>query len=181
MTKIVGIVNITPDSFSSDGLLNDVDTVKDQITTFIKDGVEIIDVGAESTRPGAILLSHQEEWQRFEKILDFIAENIAKTEFSIDTRHAQTILKFINEIKPENIKNLIINDVSGATDSELIEIAKEYNIKIILTHSLTIPADPEITIPEDADAVEVVTNWIKNLVKKHYLSLIHISEPTRPY
>lgn len=163
MTKIVGILNITSDSFSGDGV-NEPDTIESRILQMIKDGAGVIDIGAESTRPKAILLSPEDEWERLDKVLDIVRRNIDKVSFSIDTRHAITAKRFIDNMTRKNACHVFINDVSGGVDSGIINIAQEYDARLVLTHSLTVPADPEVTIHEEDSASDIVYKWATGII-----------------
>lgn len=166
MTAIVGIVNVTPDSFSGDGKIDTGFGAKEKIIQMIRDGADIIDIGAESTRPGATLLSPQEEWQRLEPVIETARKNIGQVGFSLDTRHSETAEKFITAIGTDHARSLYINDVSGGRDSAIIDIARQYNVNLVLTHSLTVPADPKVTIAADEDAVQVVYAWASEILNR---------------
>ncbi len=88
--KIMGIVNITPDSFSDGGLYNQTDSAFKRIEALIEHGADIIDIGAESTRKNAIALSDEEEWARLYPILQQINSRYSTRHFhiSVDTYHA---------------------------------------------------------------------------------------------
>ena len=130
-TKIVGILNITSDSFSDGG---DYCTVENAIThlhELINDGADIVDIGAESTRPGAEEISPDIQLKRILPVLKYIKENNIEIPISIDTRSAQ--------VAKECIKHgaSIINDVSGLDfDKNMAEvIAQNPNVKIVIQHS----------------------------------------------
>ncbi|MBP3846964.1 dihydropteroate synthase [bacterium] len=134
-TKIVGILNITSDSFSDGG---DYCTVENAIThlhELINDGADIVDIGAESTRPGAEEISPDIQLKRILPVLKYIKENNVEIPISIDTRSAQ--------VAKECIKHgaSIINDVSGLDfDKNMAEvIAQNPNVKIVIQHSQGIP------------------------------------------
>jgi dihydropteroate synthase len=111
MTKLVAILNITPDSFSDGNKYLSIDDAISKTEELIKQGADIIDIGAESTRPGATPIDHTQEWQRVKNILPDIIK-IAKqhnVDTSLDTRHYQTAEKAIK------LGVNWINDVSGFT------------------------------------------------------------------
>lgn len=165
MTEIVGILNLTPDSFSGDGLHDKKKAIR-QFDRMIEDGADIVDIGAESTRPGAVLLSPKEEWQRFEVFIDDLVDRKNRIRFSIDTRHYETAYNFIKRFTKKYASSIFINDVSGGSNEKLVELAKNYGATLIVTHSLTIPADPEVTIPESVDVVETVYKWGRERIEK---------------
>ena len=75
-TKLVGILNVTPDSFSDGGKFNSLNGALSQLEIMLKQGASMIDIGAESTRPNHIPVSPEEEWQRLEKILPVIVQKL---------------------------------------------------------------------------------------------------------
>lgn len=165
--KIVGIINVTPDSFSGSGILPADSLILEHAKILCEDRADILDIGAESTRPGARSLTHEEEWQRLQTILPQICQLARRYNIktSIDTRHLQTA------------KNAIdcgidwINDVSGAENNEMVDlIARNPHIKYVIMHNLGIPANKNITIAATANAVETVKEWFEQklaLLKAH--------------
>ncbi len=170
MTKLVGILNLTPDSFSGDGVAALPQSAEERMDAMIADGADVIDIGAESTRPGAVLLSPAEEWKRFEPVMEAVAARTSTVSFSIDTRHPETARKFLKCFK--NTESVFLNDVSGGKDSGMFNLAKEYNTKLVLMHSLTAPADPKITLANDVNAIEVIYEWAAKLVEEHEGNII---------
>ncbi|MBE7710797.1 MAG: dihydropteroate synthase [Cyanobacteria bacterium SIG31] len=127
-TKLVGILNITPDSFSDGGkYFKPQDAIK-HLYQLIEDGADIIDIGAESTKHGADDIPAEEQINRLRPILTSI--NDLPVPLSIDTRSAK-----VAQFALENGIS-IINDVSGLTyDSKLSEVVVQYNASIVLQHS----------------------------------------------
>ncbi len=164
MTAIVGILNLTPDSFSGDGLHYSPQKVIERIDAFIEDGAGGIDIGAESTRPGATMLSSHEEWQRFEPVIEAMAQRIEKVKFSIDTRHEETARRFLRSFPKQKHSSLCINDVGGS--EAMAKLAAEFGATLVVMHSLTVPADPRITIPEYVDPVETIHTWASDMIKE---------------
>lgn len=157
--QLMGIINITPDSFSDDGMLTTEDVVK-RFERLVDDGADIIDIGAESTRPGAVALAHQEEWTRLEAPLQAIMQHPLRqrVSISVDTRHWQTAERALM------MGADIINDVSGLSDASMIALLKDALCDIVVMHSLTIPADKNATLPENVDPIAVVLRWKKRMV-----------------
>ncbi len=154
MTKIVGIINITPDSFSDGGDMNP-DAALQHVADMISYGVDVIDIGAESTRPGAAPVSPQGEWQRLEIILHDAIKCCGATGVvvSVDTRHAETAKQALNAGVDW------INDVSGFRDPEMIEVVRSCGCRLVVMHSMSIPADPNIVLRHDKNAVDVLLEW----------------------
>ena len=133
MAKIVGILNITPDSFSDGGKFDSLEGAISHLKKLIADGADVIDVGAESTRPQAVPISAQQEWQRLEKILPAIIFASKKTsksiKVSLDSYHFEN-LKKAHELGVD-----IINDVSGLSDERIVDFIAAKNIETILMHN----------------------------------------------
>ncbi len=157
---IMGILNITPDSFSNDGKYNNFEEFIKIFNLWEQNQIQIIDIGAESTRPGAESLEFEEELKRLEKVFDFIKNykfNKIKPLLSMDTYHYKTAEKAI-----ENGFN-IINDVSGLADENMIALAKNNkDIKFVFMHNLGIPSNKKVTIPENKNVIEEVKTWLEN-------------------
>ncbi|HPH96879.1 MAG TPA: dihydropteroate synthase [Anaerolineaceae bacterium] len=141
-TMIMGIINLTPDSFSGDGLLKSMDpesAAVAQAKIFIAAGAEILDVGGESTRPGAMQVDQEEELRRVVPAIKAMREAGIGAIISVDTyksRVAQAAL--------EAGANWI-NDVWGLrADPELAKVAANWNVPIILMHNRSNPANSEI-------------------------------------
>ncbi|QXK91773.1 dihydropteroate synthase [Neoehrlichia mikurensis] len=156
-TKILGILNITPDSFSDGGKFFTTETAITQAINLIDGGAHIIDIGVESTRPNAIPLSPTEEWIRLKDVISeiiTIAHN-KKTKVSLDTRYAITAHKAIK------LGVNYINDVSGLSDPDMIPVVKDSNAAIIVMHNLGIPANKSNTIPAHYDIIKEITKWLE--------------------
>ncbi len=129
--NIMGILNLTPDSFSDGGQFNNKNKGISHALKMFKAGANIIDVGGESTRPGSKSVNERLEWNRLNKTLKSICK---KTSVSLDTRKSKVMEKGIK------IGVKIINDVSGlAYDTQTINILKKYKIPFIIQHSKGIP------------------------------------------
>lgn len=155
MTQIVGILNVTPDSFSDGGRYLDPIQAVRQAEQLHQQGADIIDIGAESTRPGGEAITPEQEWSRLEPVLKALS---GKYTLSIDTRHPETVQKARNY----NIEYL--NDVTGLSNPKMIEAVKNIDAKLIIMHSLTVPVDKSITIPEDQNVIEVINQWIEERI-----------------
>ncbi|WP_096156034.1 MULTISPECIES: dihydropteroate synthase [Bacillus] len=128
-TLIMGILNVTPDSFSDGGRYNEIEAAVHHAKQLIKDGAHIIDVGGESTRPGATIVSEEEELKRVIPIIEALAKEI-DVPVSIDTYKAEVAKKAVEAGAS------IINDVWGAkADPNMAKVAAELNVPIILMHN----------------------------------------------
>jgi len=128
MTKIIGILNLTLDSFSDGGLYYDLNSAKQHISEMIDFGADVIDVGAESTRSGFSDVSHIDQIKTLEPVIDFINKNY-DISVSIDTRSSRVIQYF------KKNKISFVNDVSsGLNDEKMLECVAESSCNYIMTH-----------------------------------------------
>ena len=126
---LMGILNMTPDSFSDGGQFNSFDKAFKRIINLRKTGAEIIDIGGESTRPGSKIISHNQELKRIKKIVEKFKKNFPNTLLSIDTRNS-LIMDFSIKNKAD-----IINDVSCFKhDLKSFKIIKNKNLWKIIHH-----------------------------------------------
>lgn len=130
MMEIVGILNITPDSFSDGGRYNDTNRALYKAEQMFSEGADMVDIGAESTRPGADEVVMEEEWRRLEPVLDRLRQYFPARSFSIDTRHAEIVRRAAACWSPE----LTINDVSGLTDKRMVEVVAVNGLRVIVNH-----------------------------------------------
>ena len=136
-TLVMGVLNLTPDSFSDGGDHADADAALAHAQRMIAAGAEIIDVGGESTRPGALPVDPQEEQRRVLPVLDRLMS--LDVRISLDTRHpstARAALQLAGERAGKGADALIINDVSGMlTDPDMPAVVAEYGCEVVITHN----------------------------------------------
>lgn len=155
--KIMGILNITPDSFFDGGKYNSINESLKRCEKMIIEGATFIDVGAISTRPGAKELSLETERNRLLPIFENLIKNFPDCLFSIDT--------FRSEIAEETLKMgaSIINDISGGEfDNKIFEIVRKYNSPYVLTHNMR----KSNSIPNIPKYKDVVSEVLSNLSEK---------------
>ena len=126
-TLIMGILNVTPDSFSDGGFFYSEETAIRHAAQLIEDGADIIDIGAESTRPDCTPINADEEIVRLEKIIPAIKK--LGVPISIDTYKPQ-VAEYALELGAD-----IVNDVHGLTEDEMIIAAKKFNAPVIAVHN----------------------------------------------
>ncbi len=127
---IMGVLNLTPDSFSDGGKFNSLGKGINHAKKLLKEGVDIIDIGGESTRPGSQTVNSIQEWNRIKKIL----KKLKYFNTSLDTRKADIMQKGIN------LGVNLINDISGLSfDKNSIKILKKYKTPFVLQHSRGTP------------------------------------------
>jgi dihydropteroate synthase len=128
-TYVMGIINVTPDSFSGDGLNGDVKSIVDRALRMQEDGADILDIGAESTRPGHETITFEEELSRLMPALESLVGQV-RLPISIDTSKAGVAQRAIEA------GAVIINDISGLkSDSKLAGVAANSGAGLILMHN----------------------------------------------
>lgn len=129
-TKVIGILNITDNSFSDGGKYLDINSAKKHLIEMIKEGADGIDIGAESTKPYSSPVSAELQLERILPVLKFIANENITIPISIDTRSAKVAEEVLK------LGNYIINDVSGFDyDKSMPEVIAKYNATVIIQHS----------------------------------------------
>ena len=129
-TSIMGVINLTPDSFSDGGELNSSKKVLEQVNHFLCNGVDVIDLGAQSTRPGAEEVGSKIEIKRLIPYLKLIKSEYPDALISVDT--------FNSEVAYEALVNGAnwINDVTGGRrDKEILDVVSKFNCPYVITHS----------------------------------------------
>lgn len=158
-TKLVGILNVTPDSFSDGGLYTNPEDAQKHIIEMIDEGADMIDIGAESTKPYSQAVSPDEQIKRLKPILNFIKKENIEIPISIDTRCSEVADFAIN-----NGANFI-NDVSGFDyDKKMITVLSKYSAGVIIQHSKGTP-DVMQNSPIYNDVVEEIYLSLMNKIK----------------
>lgn len=154
----MGIINVTPDSFSDGGLFFDPDRAIEYGLKLESEGADIIDIGGESTRPGSIPVSAEDEIKRVIPVIKGLSAHV-KIPISIDT--------YKSKVAELAVKAgaLIINDVSALRfDQNMINVAKEYNTPVVLMHILGTPHDMQRN-PVYRDVVHEVYDFLKERIE----------------
>ena len=125
--KVMGVLNVTPDSFSDGGKYNRISSAKKHLDYLFKSGANVVDIGGESTRPGSKPISSNAEWKRLKNILKKFNK---KKIISLDTRKSEIMEKGIK------LGVNLINDVSGLNyDNNSVNVLKRYKVPFVLQHS----------------------------------------------
>jgi dihydropteroate synthase len=157
---VMGIINVTPDSFYDGGKLTDKKVLMKTVEKMVKDGVSFIDVGGVSTKPGAAMVSTKIELERLLPAVHAIRKAFPEIPLSIDTFRSWVAVRVIDEIGP-----IIVNDVSGGTlDSKMFETIGKMNVPYILTHIQGTPQNMHEN-PQYEDVVKDVSTWLSERVK----------------
>ncbi len=168
---VMGILNITPDSFSDGGKYFDKDSAVQHALDMINDGADIIDVGGESTRPGSGNISVDEEINRVIPVIKEIIAQKPETIISIDTTKSQ--------VAEEAVKAgaLIINDISGLTfDPKILDVAVKHNSSLIIMHIKGTPKNMQQN-PYYNDLIKEIYDFLDNqteLAKKSGIQNIFV-------
>ena len=162
----MGILNVTPDSFSDGGLHFKSKNALSHAETLIKDGASILDIGAESTKPGAKPVSFEEEKIRLEPVL---AQLNTRTHISIDTQKAAIADWALRELKID-----IINDVSAFSDPEMPQVIGEHQASVVIMHMQGTPETMQDN-PQYDNVIDTLLAFFEtkiNVALKHKISNI---------
>lgn len=152
-TAVMGILNVTPDSFYDGGEYGSTEAMIERGVTMVEAGADVIDIGGESTRPGADPIPVDTEIKRVVPVVDALAD--CGVPVSVDTRKA-AVAKAALEAGAD-----IVNDVSGLEDPEMRFVVAEHDATLVLMHSLSAPVDPSQTTTYD----DVVTDVLRDLAE----------------
>ncbi len=125
--KLIGVLNITPDSFSDGGEFNSTESALMQAEQLFADGADLIDVGGESTNPKSTPITPDEEWGRIKDVLKVLLAKYPG-KISLDSHHPATIRK------AAELGTFYINEVTGFNDPEMVQIAAELQLPVIISH-----------------------------------------------
>jgi dihydropteroate synthase len=147
---VMGIVNVTPDSFASDTGLSTTRNTIELASRLRQEGADIVDVGGESTRPGASALSHEEEWQRIQPVLKELLT--WQLPVSVDTYHPQTMRQALD------MGVDIINDIWALRQTGALSVVAAYKCGICLMHMHGEPQTMQVS-PLQGDALHLVREF----------------------
>jgi dihydropteroate synthase len=157
-TAVMGVLNVTPDSFHDGGEYDTVEDATARAAEMVDAGVAILDVGGESTRPGADPVPVEEEIERVTPVIEAIADLDALV--SIDTRKAEVARAALDAGAD------VLNDVSGLEDPEMRLVAAERDVPVVVMHSVDAPVDPGTDVAYD----DVVEDTLDALVERVLLA-----------
>ena len=159
-TAVMGVVNVTPDSFSDGGKFFSCDQAVAQGEKLTEDGADIIDIGGESTRPFSDPVTVEEETRRVIPVIEKLAKRIS-IPISIDT------CKAIVARRALEAGASIINDVGALRlDSDLAGVAADYGVPVILMHMLGRPKSMQVS-PTYDDLIADIIAFLDNAIKRH--------------
>jgi dihydropteroate synthase len=155
--KVMGILNTTPDSFYDGGSFYDPNKAVDRIAQMIEQGADIIDIGGQSTRPGADVVSLEEELSRTVPVLEAAIPNFPETLFSIDTTRYEVALE------ANRLGVHIINDVSGLQkEPRFADLCAEFDMALVIMHS---KGEPK-TMQDNPEYEDVLAELVEFLDKQ---------------
>ena len=169
--NIMGILNMTPDSFSDGVKFNNRAKSFKHITKMIKDGASIIDIGGESTRPGSKTINQNIEWMRLKSVLKTFKKQHKKIALSIDTRKSEIMLKGIKYGAD------LINDVSGFNfDKEALSKIRKYKIAKVLHHMQGTPNTMQLK-PKYENVLLDIYDFFEGNIKNNFKDKKIILDP----
>ncbi len=158
-TAIMGILNVTPDSFSDGGEFFHIENAVKRAAQMLEDGADIVDIGGESTRPGSEPVTVEEELSRVIPVIKAIRKELGdKFLISIDTYKSQVAKAALDEGAD------IVNDISGMSfDPKMVEIVKMYDCPVIINHIKGTPKNMQKNVYYD-DVVQEIVGFINNQI-----------------
>lgn len=154
---LMGILNVTPDSFSDGGLFLNASDAVDQARRMVEEGADLIDVGGESTRPGAEPVELGEEWRRVGPVIErLVQRGIA---VSVDTRKPEVARRALQ------VGASVVNDVGGFRDPDMLRVASESPCSVCVMHMLGEPATMQLQ-PRYEDVVGEVLHFLETQAAK---------------
>ena len=158
---VMGIVNVTPDSFYDGGKMEDEKVLLASVEKMINDGAGILDIGAVSTRPGAAVVSTKIELSRLLPAVQTIRNSFPDIPISIDTFRSWVAVRVIDEIGP-----VIVNDISGGSlDSKMFETIGKMRVPYILSHIQGTPKEMQEN-PQYDDIIKDISTYLSERVKR---------------
>ena len=155
---VMGILNVTPDSFSDGGLFVDVEVAVHHAKQMVKDGAEIIDVGGESTRPGSEPVSEDEELKRIKPVIKRLLKEV-DVPISVDAYKPKVAEECIN------LGIHLINDITGLRNKEMIKIVAKYKVPVIIMHMKGEPKNMQEN-PIYDDVVKEVKEFLGSRIRE---------------
>ena len=160
--KVMGILNVTPDSFFDGGKYKDASAILNQVETMINDGATFIDIGGYSSRPGADDVSEDEELNRVIPVIELILKHFPETLISVDT--------FRSEVAKKSIEAgaALINDISGGKlDDNMLSTVGKMGVPYIMMHMKGSPKTMQQQTQYDDLLKEIITYFAKQIAKAH--------------
>ncbi|MEE9224330.1 MAG: dihydropteroate synthase [Thermoplasmata archaeon] len=155
-TLVMGILNVTPDSFSDGGEFFDADVAVDHGVEMAEQGADVIDIGGESTRPFSDPVSPEEELKRVRPVVEGLLQRV-DVPLSIDTRRPMVAREIIE------MGAQMVNDVSGLRDPEMVSTVADMNVPVVVMHMLGTPKTMQEK-PEYKDVMGEIIGYLRNQI-----------------
>lgn len=159
-TYLMGVINVTPDSFSGDGLHHNSQAAASKAESMVSDGADLIDLGGESTRPGHQPVPLEEELARVIPALRQIATMGVRVPVSIDTSKAEVAAQALAE------GAAVVNDVSGLRDPAMARVVGQANGWIVLVHNHRLPEGTDVVTETRAGLLDLINKALEGGVDK---------------
>src|SRR5665647_989477 len=155
---VMGILNITSDSFYAGSRLRNMDAISMKADQMIAEGADILDIGGQSTRPGSVRISSQEEMERVLPVIEMLVKKPGAVLLSIDTYHADVAKEAVHAGAS------IVNDISaGEMDKNMLKIVGSLGVPYICMHMKGVPETMHQTIQHDNIIKEVLDFFINKI------------------
>ena len=151
-TLLMGVVNVTPDSFSDGGQFLDVGRAVEHAKRLVEEGAEILDVGAESSRPGSDPVSGEQEWARLSPVLERLMREV-DVPVSVDTYKAETAERALQ------LGVHLLNDIGGLRSPEMLAVAARFQVPVVIMHMKGEPKTMQHNVHYD-DVVKEVGEFL---------------------
>ena len=155
--RIMGVINVTPDSFFEKSRTNNLDEILERAIFMSENGADWIDIGGESTRPGATEVTLKEELDRVSKAIEIIRDELPNIGISVDTRKSDVAISALRHGAN------MINDISALSDPNMKNVILENDVPICIMHMQGTPENMQKN-PQYADVVEDIKEWLKERI-----------------
>lgn len=157
-TYVMGILNVTPDSFVDGGLFFETSKAVKHAKQMVLDGADIIDVGGESTKPGSELISKEEELSRVQPVIEELIKGGISIPISIDTNKPDVAEKCLE------LGVRMVNDTTGLKNEEMIRVAAHYRVPVVIMHMKGMPKTMQVN-PTYNDVVKEIKEFMRQRIK----------------
>jgi dihydropteroate synthase len=159
--KVMGILNVTPDSFYDGGRYIETDAVRKRTEQLLSEGADIIDIGACSSRPGASPVTAEEEMKRLSPVLSYIRKQYPEAVLSLDTFRAEVAVMTISDYETD-----MVNDISaGTADPLMLETVARHGVPYIMMHMQGDPATMQVN-PAYEDIIKDIVTFFAERIHK---------------
>ncbi len=157
-TLVMGVINVTPDSFSDGGQFLDAKTAVQRGMEMVEEGAALLDIGAESTRPQSESISPEEEWKRLKPVLKPLVDRL-RVPISVDTYKPETAERALD------LGASMINDVMGLRDPEMVKLVSKHDVPVVIMHMQGTPQTMQVD-PQYGDVVSDIIRYLREQTAK---------------